>query len=127
MADIRLKTDSIELDGENWELRCSMNVLADVQEAFGGDLLEALNPAHTIRSAMVVCAAMLNEAAALRGREDRFTPAELGRKLPTVLPGLFVNKVLDLVADAIGIEPVTGAEDDGKKKQDPAKESPTGA
>ena len=68
-----------------------------------------------------------DEAAALRGREDRFTPAELGRKLPTVLPGLFVNKVLDLVADAIGIEPVTGAEDDGKKKQDPAKESPTGA
>ena len=126
MADIRLKTDSLELDGEKWELRCSMNVLADVQEAFGGDLLEALNPAHTIRSALVVGAAMLNEAAALRGREDRFTPEELGRRLPTVLPGLFVDKVLDLVADAIGIEPVTDG-DDGKKKQDPAMTAPTGA
>ena len=124
MADLRLKTDRLELDGEEWELRCTMNVLADVQEAFGGDLLEALNPAHTIRSALVCCAAMLNEAAALEEREERFTPEELGRRLPTVLPGLFVNKVLDLVADAVGIE--TG--EDSKKKQDPAEAAPqTGA
>lgn len=125
MSDIRLKTDRLELDGEDWELRCSMNVLADAQEAFGGDLIEALNPVHRLRSAMVFAAAMVNEAAEIAGREERFTPAELGRKLPTARPGDFIDKIMALVYDALDLGT---EEEDGKKKQDLTEEAPkTGA
>lgn len=125
MSDIRLKTDRLELDGETWELRCSMNVLADAQEAFGGDLIEALNPVHRLRSALIFAAAMVNEAAEVAGEETRITPAELGRKLPTARPGDFIDKIMALVYDALDL---STDEEDGKKKQDPAEKVPkTGA
>ena len=97
MSDIRLREVPFELDGRRYTLRCNMNVLADVQEAYGGDLTPALSMRGTLRSVLEFLAAMLNEDAETRGLfdpgitpqgypcapelETRFTARQLGRKL----------------------------------------------
>ena len=97
MSDIRLREIPFELDGVKYTLRCNMNVLADVQEAYGGDLTPALSMRGTFHSALEFLAAMLNEDAEIRGLFEpgvtpegnpcapelskRFTARQLGRKL----------------------------------------------
>lgn len=97
MSDIRLREVPFELDGRHYTLRCNMNVLADVQEAYNGDLTPALNMRGTLRSVLEFLAAMLNEDADQRGLFEpgvspegypcapelsrRFTAKQLGRKL----------------------------------------------
>lgn len=87
MNDIRLKTVDYELDGKTYQLACNMNVLADVQEAYNGSLVRALNTASGLKGTLVFLAAMLTDAADTQGIEDadgcplRFTARELGRKL----------------------------------------------
>jgi len=64
-----------------------MNVLADVQDEYGGNLLRALNTAHGLKSTLAFLAAMLTDAADTQGITDendlplRFTSKQLGRKL----------------------------------------------
>lgn len=64
-----------------------MNVLADVQDEYNGNLVQALNAVHGIKSTLVFLAAMLNDAADTQGITDenglplRFTSKQLGRKL----------------------------------------------
>lgn len=97
MSDIRLREVPFELDGRHYTLRCNMNVLADVQEAYNGDLGPALSKRGTLHSALEFLAAMLNDDADLQGLfdpgttpegyprapelEKRFTARQLGRKL----------------------------------------------
>ena len=97
MSDVRLREVPFELDGRSYTLRCNMNVLADVQEAYNGDLGPALSTRGTLRSALEFLAAMLNEDADRQGLFDpgvtrdgypcapeldkRFTARQLGRKL----------------------------------------------
>lgn len=97
MSDIRLQEVPFTFEGRAYTLRCNMNVLADVQEAYNGDLGPALSSRGTLRSALEFLAAMLNEDADQRGLFDpgvtpggypcapelskRFTARQLGRKL----------------------------------------------
>lgn len=97
MSDLRLREIPFELDGVSYTLRCNMNVLADVQEAYDGNLAPALSTRGTLRSALEFLAAMLNEDADQRGLfepgvtpegnpcapelDKRFTARQLGRKL----------------------------------------------
>ncbi len=99
--DIRLRTDTLELDGRTYTLRCNMNVLADVQEAWDGDLLEALDGRHRLRSALSFCAAMCNDWAKEQGWDERWTPEALGRRVSVYMPGTFADKVMGLVFDAL--------------------------
>lgn len=80
MSDIRLEEMPFEVDGKTYKLRCNMNVLADVQEAFDGDFTEALSGKNTLKSSLVFLAAMLNDYADEMGWEERFTAKQLGRK-----------------------------------------------
>lgn len=97
MKDIRLHEIPFTLDGRQYTLRCNMNVLADVQEAYNGELSPALSSRGTLRSALEFLAAMLNDDADQRGLfepgvtaqglpcppelDRRFTARQLGRKL----------------------------------------------
>lgn len=87
MSDVRLREVPFELDGRPYTLRCNMNVLADVQEAYGGDMTPALSTRGTLHSSLEFLAAMLNEDADLQGLfasgelPERFTARKLGRKL----------------------------------------------
>lgn len=80
MKDIRLEELPFELDGKTYKLRCNMNVLADVQEAFDGDFTAALSGKNTLKSTLIFLAAMLNDYADDMGWEERFTARQLGRK-----------------------------------------------
>lgn len=80
MSDIRLEEKPFELDGKTYKLRCNMNVLADVQEAYNGDFTEALSGKSTLRSALCFLAAMLNDYADEQGWQERFTAKQLGRR-----------------------------------------------
>lgn len=80
MNDIRLKTMPFELDGKTYLLRSNMNVIADVQEAFGGSLTPAFGGQATLKSALVILAAMLNDYADEQGWRERFTARSLGRR-----------------------------------------------
>lgn len=87
MSDLRLKEFPFEFEGRRYTLRCNMNVLADVQEAYAGDISPALSTRGTLRSSLEFLAAMLNDDADLQGLftsgelTERFTARKLGRKL----------------------------------------------
>ena len=86
MTDVRQKTVEYEYAGRIYNLTCNMNVLADVQEEFGGDLMRALSGVASLKSTLRFLAAMLNDAAEtqdIRGEDGmllRVTAQELGRK-----------------------------------------------
>ena len=71
METTKLNTVDYELEGRVYRLSCNMNVLADVQDEYDGNLLRALNTAHGLKSTLAFLAAMLTDAA------DK----QLGRKL----------------------------------------------
>ena len=113
--DIRMKTAPFEFEGKTYTICCNMNVLADVQEAFGGNLDQALSGKNTVRSVLEFLAAMLNDAADSAGWPERFTARQLGRKLPaTNNQGLYIM-VMDLVANACA-DPDGGAGDGDDEK-----------
>ena len=110
MSDIRLKTVDYELNGRTYRLTCNMNVLADVQEAYNGNLIQALNTYGGLRGTLEFLAAMLTDAADTQGVKDadgcpmRFTARELGRKLTlkeTVAAG---KKIMPIIRDAVAAD-----------------------
>lgn len=110
MGDIRLKTVDYELGGRTYRLTCNMNVLADVQEAYHGNLVRALNTSGGLRGTLEFLAAMLTDAADTQGVEDadgcplRFTARELGRELTlkeTVAAG---EKIMPIIRAAVAAD-----------------------
>ena len=101
-ADLRLKELDFPFDGRDYKLRCNMNVLADVQEDFGGRLTPAVTGDAAIKSTLSFLAAMLNDYAEDMGWRERYTRRELGKKLGwegyNRLPK---DEIMQLVADAI--------------------------
>lgn len=79
--DIRLKQLPFEFEGKTYKLRCNMNVLADVQEAYGGDLSAALDDKSALHSVLTFLAAMLNDYADEMGWEERWSSRSVGRRL----------------------------------------------
>lgn len=97
--DIRLEEMPFTIGGKEYKLRCNMNVLADVQEAYGGDFVSALDGTSVMRSALTFLAAMLNDYADEKGWEERFTAKGLGRKFG--MNELPIDKIMGLVVRAI--------------------------
>lgn len=122
--DIRLDELPFDYDGKHYILRCNMNVLADVQIAYDGDLSPALNDRGTLRSVLEFLAAMMNDYADEQGWFDpgvtqegypcapelskRFTARQLGRKLrreeipQTEIFALVVKAIVPLRAQQAG-------------------------
>lgn len=115
MADIRLKTAKYTIAGCEYTLTCNMNVLADVQEAHGGDLISALDKTRAIKTALEFGAAMCNECADVNGWPERFTAKSLGRVLPAAEVQQFSAVVSALIYSAIFPVEVDNAEDTAQK------------
>jgi len=99
MRDIRLEEVPFEFDGKRYLLRCNMNVLADVQEAYGGSIGEALDGKNPLKSVTEFLAAMLNDYADEQGWPERWTAKQVGRKLsPRQIPKA---EIMSLVTRAI--------------------------
>ena len=112
--DIRLKSLAYQYGEHTYNLVCNMNVLADVQEAMGGNLSKALSQTSSIKNTLTFLAAMLNDAADTEGRPERFTAKELGRHLTMTEIGKIGGDIWAIVAAGIGdlVEP----EDADEKK-----------
>ena len=99
MRDIRLEELPFEFDGRQFLLRCNMNVLADVQDVYGGSIGKALTGGNIFRSVLEFLAAMLNDYAEEQGWQERYTARQLGRKFTNqTLP---TSKIMGLVTRAI--------------------------
>ena len=99
MSDIRLEEIPFEFDGKVYMLRCNMNVLADVQEAFGGSMEEAFNADNPMIGVREFLTAMLNDYADEQGWPERWTARQVGRKLsPRQVP---TRDVMGLVSRAV--------------------------
>ena len=99
MMDIRLEELPFELEGKTYLLRCNMNVLADVQDVYGGQIGAALSGENPTRSVLEFLAAMLNDYAEEQGWPERYTSRDIGRRFaPGMLP---VVEIMGLVTRAI--------------------------
>lgn len=81
MRDIRMEELPFEFDGKLFQLRCNMNVLADVQERFDGSIMEALSGGNPMQSVLEFAAAMLNDYADEEGWPERYTAKDVGRRM----------------------------------------------
>lgn len=112
-TDLRLEELPFTYGGKTYLLRCNMNVLADVQEAFGGDFNLALT-GSTFRAVLEFLAAMLNDYADEQRWPERYTARVLGRDLrPDEIP---MGKIMGLVTRAL-TPPETAA--DAKPEPEP--------
>lgn len=109
--DIRLKTEPFEFDGKTYLLCCNMAVLADVQEAYGGKISNALSNKATLKSCLEFLSAMMNDYSDSQGWPERYTAKQIGRALPTSRMQEVTDKVMPLVAATFGVE---SKEEDGK-------------
>lgn len=114
--DIRLRTINYDFNGKTYQLACNMNVLADVQEAFGGDLLAALNNINGIKSTLVFLTAMLNDSADTNGWSERYTAKEVGRMLSIKDVQRIGAEIFSLVKDAVSAD-VEEEQPDGVSEQ----------
>lgn len=122
MSDLRLENALFSFEGRSYTLRCNMNVLADVQAAYGGDLTPALSGRGTIRSVLEFLAAMMNDYADEQGWFEpdpytgkavlpgRFTARKLGRKLDR--EDIPMVKIFALVTAAVAPKKSADAEPD---------------
>jgi len=116
--DLRLKTVPFEWEGRTYDLCCNMNVLADVQEAFDGNLDAALSQRSSLKGVLTILAAMLSDAADTMGVPERFTAREIGRKLPLARRVEVQNLVMELfLASCAPLEQAPDAEGEEKNAQ----------
>ena len=122
MQDIRLKKVQYEFGGETVELVCNMNVLADVEEAFGS-LGEALARGHNVRTSLTFLAAMLNEWEDAHGRPKRHSVSSVGRQLSAGALADLNSVVMPLVQAALTSEDAEPAPDPGEPAEDGEKKA----
>ena len=98
--DVRLKYADIEVGGETYHVCCNMNVLAEIQEAYGGDLDSALGARGTVKTVMVFLAAMINDCRDTQGKPP-ISAKEIGRMLAPSRLAEIRNTVMPLIADSL--------------------------
>lgn len=87
METTKLETVDYEFEGRVYRLACNMNAIAYVQDEYDGNLVQALDRIHGIKSTLAFLAGMLTDAADSQGITDEnglplvFTRKQLGRKL----------------------------------------------
>lgn len=115
MADIRLKSERLELtDGNVFEISCSMAALADIEAEFGS-VEAALNGKQTYSTVMALLTIFVNCAAEASGRELKYSPKTLARVLPAYTSKHYIDMVMRLVLDSLGTEPIVADNIDESK------------
>lgn len=104
--DVRLQEKPFRFDGKDFKLRCNMNVLADIQESYGGDFSAALRSTAALRTVHNFLTAMLNDYADEMGW-PAYTAKQVGRLLPADPASMKERNalVMGLVTAAITAEP----------------------
>lgn len=108
--DIRLKTQPFDFDGKTFQLCCNMNVLADVQSVYEGNIRIALESPDKVRSLLEFLTAMLNDYADSQNWEGRYTSRQVGRLLKPSQLNMISETVMGLVVDSLKDESDTEEE-----------------
>lgn len=108
--DIRLKTQPFNFDGKTFQLCCNMNVLADVQSVYEGNIRIALESPDKVRSLLEFLTAMLNDYADSQNWEERYTSRQVGRLLKPSQLNMVSETVMGLVVDSLKDESDTEEE-----------------
>ena len=108
--DIRLKTQPFDFDGKTFQLCCNMNVLADVQSVYEGNIRIALESPDKVRSLLEFLTAMLNDYADSQNWEERYTSRQVGRLLKPSQLNMISETVMGLVVDSLKDESDTEEE-----------------
>ena len=98
--DIRLKTAKYTFDGQEMTLCCNMNVLADVQEMFDGNISKALRSATT-KTIVCFLTAMINDYLDSEGSDKSYTVKQVGRLIPPSQLSGVTSLVMDLTTAAL--------------------------
>ena len=113
--DIRLQELPFSFDGRDYKLRCTMNVLSDLQARYGGDLVAAFDARKTMDGWLVWITVMINDYAETQNWPDfkPYTEREIGGKLiPAQIP---VKTLTDLISDSMFID--IGNDDAGQQSE----------
>lgn len=117
MKDVRLKTTDYTFDGKTFVLRCNMNVLADVQELFGGEIAAAFSNKSALKTCLAFLTAMLNDYADEQGWPEHYTVRQVGRLLPPTELDRFAAVIMPLVTSAMqGEDDEKNAETTGSQR-----------
>ena len=92
MSRLKMEEVPFEMNGKTYILRCNMAVLEEVQEAFDGDIIKAMENPNS--SVCVFLAAMLNDYADEQGWPERYSVKHVKRK---------VTMGIIMAADVIGL------------------------
>ena len=117
---IRMKTKRLELDGRIFELCCNFNVIADIEELYGG-LGRLLRSERGMSATRTVLACMMNDYADRMDWDIAYTPKEVGRLLgasPAAIRKISAD-VRELLMDALA-----SSDTDGEGQPDDANEEP---
>lgn len=121
METTKPKTVDYEYEGKKYRLTCNMAVIGDVQEAYNGKLLQALNQTGGYKSTLTFLAAMLTDAADSQGIKDEygiplvFTAREVGRKLTLREVNEIGQQIWPLIEDAVMGKQDDDAQEDAQK------------
>lgn len=117
MTDVRIKTAEYMFGDRTYMLRCNMNVLADVQEWHGGEIMAAFSGKSTLKTCIAFLAAMLNDYADEQGWPERYTARQVGRLLPPAELNKIVSIIMPLVTSALrGEDDEKNGETTGSRK-----------
>ena len=103
MADIRLKRAAFEApNGKKYELACTFNTLADLEESFG-TVYAALTSVSVYKTVRVALASMLNDYNEEHKDPERFTPTQAGRLIsPNAQQSTETcNMIVSLIVEAV--------------------------
>ena len=118
MRDIRMEELPFAFGGKLFQLRCNMNVLADVQGLYNGSISEALSGDNPMQSVLEFTAAMLNDYADEKGWPERYTAKDVGRKL--TFGDLPMRDIMGLVTRAMTpADSVSGSDTEGSQDSEP--------
>lgn len=121
METTKPKTVDYEYEGKKYRLTCNMAVIGDVQEAYNGKLLQALNQTGGYKSTLTFLAAMLTDAADSQGIKDEdglplmFTAREIGRKLTLREVNAVGQQIWPLIEEAVMGKQDDTAQEDAEK------------
>ena len=112
--NIRLQEVPFSFEGRNYKLRCTMNVVADVQDQNGGDLLSSLTTKNFFRGILVWVSSMMNNYAEAEGWEDYtpYTARYLGNKIS--LKDLPIDQISEMLNSALFEQNVTVTDQKGE-------------
>lgn len=104
---LKLEELPFEYEGKEYILRCNMNVLADVQDAYDGNIGAALDEKRPLNSVTKFLAAMMNDYAEEQNWPERVTARQVGHKLSRSL----AVEIMSLIVRSITPESIVGETD----------------